>query len=167
MLASLVASLVHLFAPWNAFYADSRVAETGILSVHLVAMMLGGGIAIATDRDTLRATRTATGTGPEVLARLQGAHRPVLIALTVLLLSGLALATADIETFAKSPIFLIKMTLVALLTINGSVLVRTEARLRRDDAGEALWNRLRRSTRFSLALWICVVIAGATLVNAG
>jgi hypothetical protein len=167
MLTSLVASLVHVFAPWNAFYSDSRVAETVVISVHLVAMMVGGGIAIATDRDTLRATRTAIDMGPEVLERLHGSHRPVLIALLALFLSGLALATADLETFATSPIFLVKMSLVALLMINGAVLGRTEQQLRRGDAAEVLWRRLRWSTRVSLALWICVVIAGATLVNAG
>jgi len=170
MIAALVATLTQLFAPWNELYANSRLIESLVTSLHLVAMMIGGGIAIAADRDTLRATRTSAGMGPEVLERLTGTHRPVLLALTVLLLTGLALATADIETFSQSPAFLIKLSIVALLVINGAVLVTTERQLGRGAPVEAvprLWRRLRLTARFSLVLWVCTVVAGAVLVNAG
>ena len=170
MIASLVATLTQLFAPWNELYANSKVIESLVTSLHLVAMMIGGGIAIAADRDTLRATRTSTGIGPDTLERLRGTHRPVLIALTVLLLTGLALATADVETFSKSPAFLIKLSIVALLVINGAVLVTTERQLGTGAPLEAvprLRRRLRLTARLSLALWVGTVIAGAVLVNAG
>jgi uncharacterized membrane protein len=170
MIASLIATLTHLFAPWNALYANSKVAESIVTSLHLIAMMIGGGLAIAADRETLRVTRTSSGMGPETLARLTATHRPVLLALTVLLLTGLALATADIETFAHSAAFLVKLSLVALLVTNGAVLVSTEQKLRRGasiDRVPRLWRRLRLTARLSLVLWVCTVIAGAILVNAG
>ncbi|MES2305791.1 MAG: hypothetical protein V4558_09790 [Gemmatimonadota bacterium] len=167
MLATLIATLTDFFAPWNALYADSKLLETGVTSVHLVAMLLGGGIAIAADRDTLRAKRHREETGDDVLRRLHSTHRPVMIALVFLFASGFALAAADVETFAKSPVFLVKLTLVTLLLLNGVVLMLTERRLRRGEDLPWLWRRLHRSTVFSLFLWTCTAIAGAALVNAG
>jgi hypothetical protein len=54
--------------------------------------------------------------------------------------------------------------------INGAVLVSTERTLGRGapvDKQPRLWRRLRLTARLSLVLWVCTVIAGATLVNAG
>ena len=47
-----------------------------------------------------------------------------------MLLSGLGMATADVETFAKSPAFVVKLSLVTLLVVNGIVLTRTERAIR-------------------------------------
>ena len=88
----------------------------------------------------------------------------MLIALGTLFISGLALATADVKTFAHSPVFLLKMTLVTLLLINGTFLVRTERSLRQNPT-ESCWRRLHHVSWISLTLWMCVVVAGVTLVN--
>lgn len=128
-------------------------------------MLIGGGIAIAADRDTLRAKRHRDATGEDVLRRLHATHRPVLIGLAVLFVSGLALAAADIETFAHSWVFLVKLALVTLLMLNGMVLAITERRLRRGEDMVHLWRRLHRATVFSLFLWTLTAIAGAALVN--
>ncbi len=164
-------ALLHLFAPWQRFYADSKTAETSVTFLHLAAMMFGGGFAIAADRRTLRARPRLDGF-QDALAELHGVHRPVLIALGVLFVSGLALATADLETFLASPIFLLKLGIVAMLLLNGGFLVQTEQALRRlSPAGptptvQRLWRRLRAVSWASLALWTASVLVGTMLVNA-
>ena len=166
---SLVPLLAHLFAPWQSLFGDSKVVATGVTGVHLVALLFGGGLAIAADRATLRA-----GVAPEdrrrMLAELHAEHRPVLAALTFLFASGTALAAADVKTFATSPLFALKLVLVTLLLGNGLVLARTEQALRRG-AGETgpdprLWRRLRATAWVSLTLWTITALTGTALVNA-
>jgi len=165
------AALLHMFAPWQRFYADSKTVETSVTFLHLAAMLFAGGFAVAADRRTLRTRPRADGY-QEALAELHGVHRPVLIGLVVLFLTGFALATADLETFLASPIFLLKLLVVALLLVNGGFLVQTEQVLRRQvpsgptPAVERLWRRLRIISWTSLALWTASVLAGTMLLNA-
>jgi len=164
MIASLIESLIRLFAPWQALFSDSKVVDIGVTSVHLLAVLVGGGLAVSADRATLRALRGAPLERNRVIEDLAETHRPVLIALTVLFISGLALATADIKTFTHSPVFLVKMSLVTLLLINGTFLVRTEQSLRREST-ESCWRRLHTVSWISLTPWMGIVVAGVTLVN--
>ena len=86
--------------------------------------------------------------------------------------SGLLLALSDVKTFGKSPIYWTKMSLVVLLLANGSLLQRTEQKLR---AGglltpsraprQQLWSRLRFAAATSMALWTAIVLAGVILVG--
>ena len=170
---SIVPALVHAFAPWQSLYSNSKTTETVVTSAHLVAMLFGGGFAVAADRATLRATAQNADGRRRLLQELGTVHRPVLIALGFLFVSGVALATADVDTFAKSPAFAVKLVLVALLLGNGFVLTRTEAALRGAPASGAdqpredrLWRRLRTTARLSLLLWTVTVVAGTVLVNA-
>ena len=170
---SIVPALVHAFAPWQSLYSNSKTTETVVTSTHLVAMLFGGGFAVAADRATLRATAQNADGRRRLLQELGTVHRPVLIALGFLFVSGVALATADVDTFAKSPAFALKLVLVALLLGNGFVLTRTEAALRGVPAPGAdqpredrLWRRLRTTARLSLLLWTVTVVAGTVLVNA-
>jgi hypothetical protein len=172
---TIVPVLAHTFAPWQSFYSNSKPMETAVTSVHLLAMLFGGGLAVAADRSTLRAAQADAETRRHALEQVGTAHRPVLVALAVLFVSGVALATADVETFAKSPAFAIKLVLVALLLGNGYALTRTEAALHRamapagregSSGEERLWRRLRTTARLSLLLWTVTVVAGTVLVNA-
>jgi hypothetical protein len=173
---SLIAALAHWFAPWKAVYADSKLLETGVVSVHVLATLVGGGIAVAADRDNLRTMRAEPGECPQVLEALHGTHRPVLIGLAFLFLSGIALAAADIETFAGSVVFLAKLILVTLLCLNGIFLARTEHLLRRRVFAESRWpdspdatptlcRRLRAASWISLALWLSTAVVGVALQN--
>ena len=164
MLDTVIASLVQLFAPWQAIFSDSKVVDIGVTSVHLLAVLVGGGLAVSADRATLRALRGVSLERNRIIEDLAETHRPVLIALTVLFLSGLALATADVKTFLHSPVFLVKMSLVTLLLINGAFLVRTERSLRQNPT-ESCWRRLHLVSWISLTLWMGIVVAGVTLVN--
>lgn len=165
MLTPLIETLTRVCEPWQTYYADSTVAETAVTSVHLVALLVGGGIAVAADRTTLRVLRSDPAVRPGMLTDLQATHRPVLLGLAALFVSGLAMATADIPTFAASTAFLVKIALVALLCLNGAFLVRTEQLLRRE-ATAGRWARLRVATWLSLLLWVSTVVAGTVLVNA-
>ena len=60
MFNSAVDSLIQLFAPWQAIFADSKVVDIGVTSVHLLAVLVGGGLAVSADRATLRALRGVT-----------------------------------------------------------------------------------------------------------
>ncbi|HEX2779426.1 MAG TPA: hypothetical protein VHM30_07995 [Gemmatimonadaceae bacterium] len=163
---------IDAFAPWKTLYGDSPVVATTVTTVHVVALLFGGGFALATDRSTLRALRGSSDDRRRQLAELHAVHRPVLVALAMIFVSGLALATADLETFLGSPVFWVKLALVTLLVANGALLARTEARLLRSPTAPAtttdhspLWRRLRFSTFASITLWTLTTIAGTALVG--
>lgn len=169
MLQHLLAAV----APWQALYSNSKVVPSVVTTVHLVALLFGGGLAIAADRATLRAGRRGATDRTIQLAELRAVHRPVLIALVALFASGVLLTAADLSTYVEAPLFWVKLGLVALLLANGLVLERTETTLRNLTARAAppapriaqLWRRLRTSAVCSLALWTATLVAGALLVN--
>ena len=172
-LASIVASLSHAAAPWKDFYDDSKTAATVVVFVHLASLLVGGGLALATDRATLRVAGGAPTERERHIAELGLTHGPVVTALAVAFLSGVLLFLADVETFAVSIAFWAKMALVALLLLNGYGMTRLERRLR--DGREApavvgadgpLWRRLRTSAIASAALWFTTLLLGVALTNA-
>jgi hypothetical protein len=161
--------IVDLLEPWNSLYADSTLISTLVLMAHILALLFAGGIAITTDLWTLRAFRAVNVDRARVLADIASAHRPILIGLGVLFVSGVLMATADIETFVAAPAFWVKLTLVALLLINGALLMRVERGLAvpaADAALEGLMRRLRASAIRSLVLWTATAAAGVVLANA-
>ena len=161
----------HAFAPWQSAYSNSKLLSTSVVGVHLVALLFGGGYAVAADRFTFRALRAGEADRATQLAELHAVHRPVLIALAFSFLSGVLLAAADVKTFATSPAFWIKLGLVGLLVINGGVLTALETTLRKPGfrphaLPSPLWARLRVFTICSVALWTATLIAGVVLQNA-
>jgi hypothetical protein len=159
-------SLENLFAPWQQLYSDSSVLSIAITALHLIGMLIGGGLAIAADRATLRITEEKPGERERHLGELNAIHRPVLLALSLLFLTGVLMIASDVTTFLASPILWLKLGLVALLVINGVVLERTETSLRRADSPNDLWGRLRLAAICSIALWIATLVVGTTLVSA-
>ena len=159
-------SLENLFAPWQQLYSDSSVLSIAITALHLTGMLIGGGLAIAADRATLRITEEKPGERERHLGELNAIHRPVLLALSLLFLTGVLMIASDVTTFLASPILWLKLGLVALLVINGVVLERTETSLRRADSPNDLWGRLRLAAICSIALWIATLVVGTTLVSA-
>lgn len=169
-LPPVVASIAAAAAPWKDFYGDSKVAETAVLFAHLGALLVGGGLAIAADRATLRAVRGGrpldTETGVRARAELASTHVPVVVALAVVFASGALLFLSDVETFWGSPVYWAKMSLVALLLVNGFLMTRTERALAAASPGEAApWGRLRVHAVASLALWLVTMLAGVALAN--
>jgi hypothetical protein len=92
------------------------------------------------------------------------AHRSVIVALVLSLLSGLALLAADLDTFLGSWVFWAKMWLIVALLVNGALMTRSERRLREGRTDQ--WGRLRVLAFTSLFLWLVITYAGVALVNA-
>jgi len=158
-------SIEELFAPWQSAYSDSTIISTTVTALHLIGMLVGGGLAIAADRATLRISNEQPGERERHLGELNAIHRPVLIALAILFLTGVLMVTSDVETFLNSPVLWIKLGLVALLVFNGVLLERTETSLRRGN-DKASWGKLRVAAMFSIGLWIATLVAGTVLVSA-
>lgn len=170
----VIVAAAQFLAPWQAAYGDSTVISTTVTTVHVVALVFGAGLAIAADRATLRNASKSESDRLHLLQEIGATHRPVLIALAAMFASGVALAAADIKTFAQSPVFWLKLGLIALLLLNGAVLERTESALRKGNSlailspmrSGIMWKRMRRSAVYSIALWTATIIAGTVLVNA-
>src|SRR6516162_6989240 len=146
-------SLVHFFKPWADFYSHSKAATTVVQYVHIGGLLMGGGLAIAADRGTLRALRLAAHERSGHLNDLAEVHRWVLSGLAAVVVSGLALLTADLETFFGSWIFWVKMALVIVLLANGYRMTRIESALEHGAAEDsAKWNKLHSVAVTSLAL---------------
>lgn len=163
--ADLASQLARLAQPWATYYADHGWLQTTLLFAHLAAIFLGGGFAMATDRDTFIAVRAARLSGQiRHLGRLRTIHKPVVLGLVLALGSGFLLFATDIEHFSSSAVFWIKMALLAALLANGYLLKRTEETLNtgRQDSPQ-LWGRLWKISAASMALWLAVILMGTLL----
>ena len=158
--------LVNAFKPWGDFYSHSKMAETIVTFLHIGGLLMAGGIAIAADRGNLRALRMPAPERSHFVRELTATHRWVIVGLTVVVISGLAMLASDFETFWGSWIYWTKMALVALLLVNGLGLQRAERAIAAD-ASEAspAWGALRRTSVTSLTLWFVITALGCALVN--
>jgi hypothetical protein len=158
------ASLVSLLQPWADFYGDSRLVQTIVTFAHVGGLLIGGGTAIAADRATLRMASDVDR--HRHLLEVSQLHRVVVQALGFIILSGVLLATADLEAFWSSPVYWVKLFLVVLLLANGArmrSLERDAARSPVPTAGH--WNAFRAAAKASLALWLLTTLAGVALIN--
>ncbi|HEY9226213.1 MAG TPA: hypothetical protein VIP11_06180, partial [Gemmatimonadaceae bacterium] len=134
--------------------------------------LIGGGLAIATDRLTLRVAVSDPAARRAQLQEVRSVHGVVLVGLILIFLSGVLLAAADIETFLGSPVFWTKLVFVAALLVNGALLTRAERRLaeRADVGGWAIddpsWARVKLFAVASLILWSGTAVVGIVLSNA-
>lgn len=170
LLSSIAASLAVLVQPFADAYAASAAMQTGTAFLHFAGLLTGGGFAIASDRAVWRAAAAADELRrAHLLEDLDAVHRPVLVGLGVVFLTGFVLTLADVETYLMSVAFWSKMGLVALLLGNGWWLGRLAHSLRAGpvaltDAARR-WRLLRASSAASLTLWLAVTLAGVILTN--
>jgi hypothetical protein len=120
----MIATLSHALASWNSYYGNHQALSVTIRYVHLAAMLVGGGTALTLDREIFRMRRSAPQVRDATIARLNGAHSVVIGSIVFMVVSGLLMAGADVETYLASPTFWTKMALVAILLVNGAVLTR-------------------------------------------
>jgi len=157
MVASMAVS--QLLARWALFYGHSPVSAT-VTYLHLVGILVGGGVAVAADRASLRLS-PATPDWSNELGRLAGVHRWVVGGLALIFASGLLMMFAELGSLATSVVFWTKMGLIALLLGNGYIRMRAENMLRQGSA--AGWGRFRRTSVASLVLWFVILLAGTVL----
>ncbi|HEY8684186.1 MAG TPA: hypothetical protein VIO57_01120 [Chloroflexota bacterium] len=172
-ITSILQAVATAAKPWASLYSDSTAVASTVTFFHLGGLLFAGGLAIASDRATFRAFRGTDEDRNRLLVDLGNSHSWVLAGLSVIFVSGLLLALSDVKTFGYSPIYWTKMSLVVLLLLNGSVLQRTEQKLRAGSLltqstapRQRLWSRLRFAAATSMALWTAIVLAGVILVNA-
>ena len=158
--------LTRLAEPWAHFYSHSKAASTIVTFLHIAPIVVGGGIAIALDRATLRLDVNDAPARERHLRELGSVHRIVLWSLALLLLSGLAMLAADLDTFLPSWVFWLKMALIVALLANGARMTRLERALA-GSAGAAgdQWRRLRGIAITSVILWLAITLAGVVLTS--
>ena len=130
---------------WAHLYNNNHAVNATVTFAHFAGVLIGGGLALAADRDAFRAPALPVD-------RLL--HRWVLSALAVVFASGMLMMLADLDTYVSSTAFWIKMSLIVLLVVNGYARIRAEAR-----AG--VW--LRRTSAASAALWLGVLLVSTML----
>ena len=158
--------LTRLVEPWAHFYGDSKTASTIVTFLHIAPIVVGGGIAIALDRASLRLDVGDASARERHLKELGSVHPIVLWSLAILLVSGLAMLAADLDTFLGSWVFWLKMALIVALLANGARMTRLE-RVLGGTAGTAgdQWRRLRGIAITSVILWLAITLAGVVLTN--
>ncbi|HET7789928.1 MAG TPA: hypothetical protein VFK78_03950 [Gemmatimonadales bacterium] len=159
MIPAAVAS--GLVARWAHYYSDNKNVSAAVTFLHLSGILLGGGLAVAADRATLRLA--PTGDRRRELAELAAVHRAVLAGLAVTLVSGLLMMFADLDTYLGSVVFWTKMGLIVILLVNGGFRWRAERGVRDARPGAEVW--LKRTSVSSLALWFAVLLAGTMLTT--
>jgi hypothetical protein len=155
--------LVHATQGWARVYADTKALSTGVIFIHLAGLLLGGGVAVAADLETLKAAREPEAVRADHLLFLGTVHGIAITGLTVIALSGAAMLLADLETFWTAKTFWIKMGLVTLLLANGLLIQRAE-RVAGDAPGRG-WALLKATSISSLLLWFSIVLAGTILAS--
>jgi hypothetical protein len=157
------AFVTHLVAAWAAVYSGSAVTRTIVAFVHIAGLVGGGGAAVATDRATLRATRLGRMVTREQIETIHHTHHIVIVGLAGIIVSGVLLFAADVSTYAPSKLFWLKMAMVAVLMINGAVLVRVGRH--EPMPGDATRRKMRLTASLSLILWFLTTLIGVGLPN--
>jgi uncharacterized membrane protein len=161
--------------PWRRLFSHSALVSTLVLFGHIGGLLAGGGLALASDRATLRLRTADEAERRRHLDELARLRWPMGVALLVAGLSGALLFLADVEAFATSRIFWAKMGLIALLLANLAIVIRAERALRAGlarepaESGDAerarLWRRRRAGAVVSVVLWFVLVLAGTALAS--
>ena len=155
--------LTHAAEGWARFHGTHKAVATGIIYVHLAGLLLGGGAAVAADRETLKAAGEADAVRADHLTFLASVHGIAIAGLAMLAVSGVAMFLADLETFWDTRVFWIKMGLVVLMLANALVMQRAE-RLAVTVPAQA-WTQLKVTSIVSLALWFTIVLASTILAS--
>jgi hypothetical protein len=158
----MLAGLSQSLAGWSSYYGNHQVVSLTIRYVHFAALLVGGGTAIALDRQVLRLRGTDPSIREATFKMLGAAHVVVSVSLVFIVMSGLLMAAADVDTYLLSPVFWTKMALIVLLVVNGVVLARTG----RQGAAIDSPGGLAIASVLSMALWLLIVYVSNWLMVA-
>lgn len=171
-------TLAALAEPWATYYADHATLSTMIIALHIVAMFVGGGMALGADRAILRSPAGSADGARAVVADLATTHRVVIGALVVTVLSGTLLVTSDVATYSTSVVYWVKMGAFVMLLVNGLAMRSFERRVLQSLDGAPIhtaempvpfpksqWSRVKVTAGVSFTLWITIVILGVFVSN--
>lgn len=151
---------------WSAYYSDHQMVSLSIRYLHLAALMVGGGTALAIDRVVLGTARTRTDDRRRAaFIAMKGSHRVVVPALALVTGSGVLMAAADWTTFVQSRLFWLKMISFGLLVLNGMALVAAE-RAYAKSTDVLMWRRVVLASGASCLLWLLILWFGEWLTVA-
>lgn len=158
----MASELTALCSSWSSYYGNHQALSVTIRSLHLLALVVGGGTAVAADRRVL--TSRHTGLLADAVGYMRRSHRTVIAAFVVIVVTGLLMALSDVETYGVSVLFWTKMALVALLIANGGLLTVAGRHAHRSSSP---WRRrLVAASAISLILWLAIVYASSWLMVA-
>ena len=169
-----LAPVINLVQPWQTLYAGHAAVSTAVIFLHLSALVAAGGLAVTNDRAIVRTALDDVEGRARRVMDLSASHRFVLRALAVSFASGMLLFLADLEAFVIMPAFWVKMSLISLLIVNASFMMRREKQLRLSVAPPVppnatvngrMWRRLRGHAFASLVLWFAIVLAGTAMTS--
>jgi hypothetical protein len=168
--ASVLAAVDALAEPWQKLYAHSTVVATLVLFGHVAGLLVAGALTLSAEASALRLDLHDDDARRRYFRNVTSARRSTGLALAIAMLSGALLFLTDLEAFAVSTVFWMKMGLVALLLTNGIVASRLDAQLScaSDEASAAkenLWRRRRLSARATAVLWFSLVLSGSALAS--
>ncbi len=149
---------------WASVYNGHTAVFGTVMFLHLVGVVTGGAFAVSFDVDTLRLRRASGAERAGHLARLRAVHRPVLAGLALAVVTGVLMMLADLPHYLRSPLFLTKMGLLALLAANGALFTKAGPHLAAPPLGS--WFPLGAMAVLSLLLWSATALAGLALVVA-
>ena len=160
-MSHLSAWIVHTQASRAVQGMQGYVATTQ--SVHILALCA---LSASTAMVNLRVLGLMNRSQP--LAELsQRFRRPVWIAVTVLLLTGLALLLAEPKRSLTSQVFQLKMLMLVVATILTLRLQRAAAQHAAEwDAAGRAPAAARVPALFALLLWVCIIFAGRWIAYA-
>ena len=190
-MSTLVQTAADLAQPWADLYGSSTIVQTGVTFLHFAGLLAAGGFAIAADRAVLRHSGRSWTERTSFLREVTATHRVVIVALAVVVASGVGLLAADVEALLPSPVFWAKMALFGALLLNGLSMRRAEKAIdlagyvpatdasppdSAEDAGvtgiepsprdgERHWRALRGAALRSAALWFSVLFLGTLLTS--
>ncbi len=170
---------------WAELYRTNDIVQLLAAFGHILAILYAARYALRGDRAALRLTRPDgrfERTRVRDLRQITGAHVHVITGLGFALLTGVAQLLAQLHYLPQSPIFWIKMTMIALLLANGRVIQvaggRAAAVIKVADApgsaagavgdgagGPAALRGLRTAALRSIALWCTLVVLGLLLTT--
>ncbi|HZR23261.1 MAG TPA: DUF6644 family protein [Vicinamibacterales bacterium] len=159
----MIAQLTAWTVAWASVYSNHAVLRTLVVFAHVGGLVAGGGVAVATDRCVLNTVLKDEWSRKTLLDAVGASHRIVVGAIVLIVISGVLMLAADVDTFLYSRVFWLKMAFFALLLGNGVVLTRAERRAL--DGDEAAFPTLRGTAIASITLWFLTTLAGVGLLN--
>jgi hypothetical protein len=159
---AMIELIARLAQPWADLYGSSVPLEATVVFLHLAALVVAGGLALASDRAIVRAAGGGEAVRAHVLAEVAGAHALVMAGVGVLVATGMLMLLADVGALLPSWLFWLKMLVFLLLLVNGVRLRRVTEQARLDAAG-AGWRPVRAAALRSSSLWLVLLLIGTLL----